>query len=404
MKQWKKDLGYGNHKYYDFLLAMILLTGVLSLFLDQSILLIPTSLLVVIALSSKWYDRYSGSSLKLFNHRTSIRLFPGEDTSLRFRFRNNSKAPVLNGRLSFQSNSNIKADESFIRESAKGYLYSIPLSLMSEGEKEVRVPIKAEQRGVTKITDIQYRFPHLIKFSPISMDFLPLYETEIVVYPIQKPVYGIEEVFQVAPGEQRSSFSPFEDLLTPVGTRDYVSSDPFHRIHWKASAKTGTLQTKVFERQVDISWTIVVNVTQQTRLGNEHISRNLENLLSYASYLCHFAAQNNYDFEMLINMRRPHDRPFFFQPEGSGNQQLKDSLELLARIQVNQLFMPVEELMHRLHHELYKKKTIIIVGDIPEHTYRYIRKWSRKGMKVFQVQVEDGQAILVPFSYRGASV
>ncbi|MCA1011130.1 DUF58 domain-containing protein [Halobacillus halophilus] len=404
MNQWKKDLGYGNHKYYDFLLAMILLTGVLSLFLNQSNLLIPTSLLVVIALASKWYDGYSGASLKLFNHRTSIRLFPGEDTSLHFRFRNNSKAPVLNGRLSFESNSNIKADSSITRKSSKGHQYSLPLSLMSEGEKEVRLPIKAVKRGVTKITDIQYRFPHLIKFTSISMKFLPHYETEIVIYPNQMTVYGMEEVFQIAPGQKRASFSPFEDLLTPVGTRDYVSSDPFHRIHWKASAKTGTLQTKVYEREADISWTIVVNVTQQTRLGNEHISGNLENLLSYASYLCYFAARNNYDFELLVNMRRPHEKPFFFQPEGSGNQQLKDSLELLARIQVSQLFMPVEELMHRLHHNLYKKKTIIFVGDIPEHTYRYIKEWNRKGLKVFQVQVEEGQAILVPFSYRGASV
>ncbi|MGP4077964.1 DUF58 domain-containing protein [Halobacillus sp. K22] len=404
MNQWKKDLGYENHKYYDFLLAMILLTGVLSVFLNQSILLVPTSLLIIVALASKWYDGYSGSELELLNHRTSIRLFPGEDTELRFRFRNKSKAPVLNGRLSFSSNSNIRADDTFIRKSSKGYQYSVPLSLMSEGEKEVRLPIKAVQRGVTKVTNIQYRFPHLIKFTPISMDFLPLYETEVVIYPIQKPVYGIEEVFQVAPGEQRASFSPFEDLLTPVGTRDYVSSDPFHRIHWKASAKTGTLQTKVYERQVDVSWTIMVNVTQETRLGNEHISRHIEDLLSYASYLCHFAAQNKYDFEMLVNMRRPHDRPYFYQPEGSGYQQLKESLELLARIQVNQLFMPAEELMHRLHHQLYKKKTIIILGDIPEHTYRYIREWSRKGLRVFQVQVEDSQAVLVPLSYKGAYV
>ncbi|MCA0971718.1 DUF58 domain-containing protein [Halobacillus litoralis] len=401
MKEWKKVLGQESERYYDFLLALILLTGLTGFVLNQSLLFIPTALLTAVWLLSKAYDRFGGTQLSLKNEKRSVRLFPGEKTELTFWMSNGSRAPVLNGQLSFKSDEMVKGHESFTREAQKGYQYQLPLSLIEKGDSGVTVPITAEKRGVTKFSEMKFKYPHLIKFQPVHLDYQFNYETEVIVYPEQKPVYGIDDVFHLSIGEQTATVSPYEDLLTPIGTRDYVSSDPFHRIHWKASAKTQELQTKVYERQVDRSWTILVNTSQRTRLGNQYPSEHFEDLMSYASYICHEASKRSYTFDMALNMRRPHHRPFFYQPEGQGAQQLKQSLELLARMMKDRLIMPMEELMYRIDKSMYKRRTVLLLGEVPPSCERYITKWQTQGISVFILDVEQEQPILVRAGKRG---
>ncbi|MBA2175710.1 DUF58 domain-containing protein [Halobacillus locisalis] len=403
MKQWNRKLGDDSHRYYDIIIAMVLLTGLTGFIVNEFLLLIPTGLLVAVAIMSKLYDRYGGTKLSLMNPKQSIRLFPGDETNLTFRMRNDSKAPILNGQLSFYSEPIVKGREAFSRQAQKGFIYQLPLSVVHKGETGVTMPITAQYRGVTRFSRLQYKFPHLIKFQPIIMDYQHKYHTEVIVYPTQKPVYGIDEVFHLSIGDQTASISPYEDLLTPIGTRDYVTSDPFHRIHWKASAKTQQLQTKVYERQVDMSWTILVNLSEHTRLGNQHISNHLEDLLSYASYLCQEATKRSFSYEMSLNMRRPHDRPYYYQPEGQGPQHLKESLELLARLNKDHLLMPMEELMYRIHQQMYKKKTILLLGEIPESCYRFIRKWQNQGVRVFVLDVQQENPVLVRIGQGGGA-
>jgi uncharacterized protein (DUF58 family) len=51
-----------------------------------------------------------------------------------------------------------------------------------------------------------------------------------------------------------------EDPMRAMGARDYEPGDPFRRIHWKATAHRGALQTKVFEHTSDPTTMILLNV------------------------------------------------------------------------------------------------------------------------------------------------
>ncbi|WP_079478309.1 DUF58 domain-containing protein [Halobacillus salinus] len=401
MKEWHRELGTEDDRYFDILTSLILLTGLTGIILNKGFLMVPAALIGAIWLLSKWYDRHGGTKLSLLNERKSVRLFPGEETNISFWMRNASKAPIMNGVLSFKTDTTLKGRGSFTRETQKGYHYQLPLSLIQHGDSSVTLPITAVQRGVTRFSEVQFKFPHLIKFRPVHLKYQRKYETEIIVYPEQKPVYGIDNVFHVSIGEQTASISPFEDLLTPVGTRDYVTSDPFHRIHWKASAKTQQLQTKVYERQVDRSWTIIVNMAQYTHMGNAHPSHHFEDLLSYTSYLSHEAAKRGLTFDMALNMRRPHYRPYFYQEEGQGAGHLKETLELLARMNKERLLMPMEELMYRMDQQMYKRKTVLLLGEVPESCFRYIKKWQAQGITVFVLDVEQEEPVLVQATKRG---
>lgn len=398
VKEWKKQVNQDG-KFYDAIGATILILGLIGFVIHEPLLYVPTVLLIVYAAASIFYDRYSGSSFKLQNPKKSIRLFPGDSYQWIIRLDNYSLTPVLNGIFSFQTGKSVISKGDFVNEYTDFYKYKLPITLSSRGLSAVKVPVTAEHRGVTKATNITFRYPHLVNFNPIKMIYQKAYQTEFIVYPKPEPIIGLKELSHMSRGEQAATFSPYEDPLSPLGTRDYVSSDPFHKIHWKASAKTQSLKTKVLEREVDSSWTIVVNVTDQTRLGNEHLSSHLEKILSCASYLCYHATENGNPYEMLINMRKPHKNPFFHQLEGEGNQHLRQSLEMLARIDKEQMTLPIDHMLHRLNRDT--KKIIILLGHRTDRTETFIKEWLAKGVQVFHVDMEGSEPFIRPIGEVG---
>ncbi|SDP51201.1 DUF58 domain-containing protein [Halobacillus aidingensis] len=402
MNHWEKQLGLGR-RFYDGVLAAVIFTGLVGFILNQPIFYFPTGLLIIFILGSKIFDHYSGSDFELQNAKRSVRLFPGDETEWKIHMNNYSRVPMLNGTLSFETGKMVSSRREMMNELNHSYSFKLPFSLMRRGESIVHIPVRAEKRGVTKARNMSFRFPHLLNFTPIKMRYKKPYQTEFIVYPTPEPVLGVKEFIHPSIGEQRANFSPYEDVLTPVGTRDYEQGDAFHKIHWKASAKSQSLKTKVLERQVDGSWTIIVNVVEQTRLGNEHLSPRLESLLSYACYLCYTATERGYPYEMIINMRKPQRNPYFYQEKGEGSVHLRHSLEMLARIDKEQRLLPMDQLFHWFGSRGLSSKVVLIVGEIPDGTVDKLKDWQSRGAVVLQVQMDGSSAYLRPALQRGGA-
>lgn len=69
----------------------------------------------------------------------------------------------------------------------------------------------------------------------------------LLVYPLIAPLdtLGLPSIHPL--GEQATPLQLIEDPLRVVGVRDYVLGDDPRRIHWKATAHAGKLQSKVYE-------------------------------------------------------------------------------------------------------------------------------------------------------------
>src|SRR5699024_2646225 len=162
----------------------------------------------------------------------------------------------------------------------------VPLSVMGRRKAVIELPIIAKQRGATRITNIKFQFPHLFNFDRVMLKYLPFYQAEFIVFPKLLPVQDLESIYHKVPGEQRMNFSPYEDIQSPAGTRDYNYSDPFHRINWKATAKTQKLQTNIYERVVDMSIMLIMKIELMTSFHITDSTKNLEEPFSYTEYLC----------------------------------------------------------------------------------------------------------------------
>ncbi len=71
--------------------------------------------------------------------------------------------------------------------------------------------------------------------------------TCLIVYPLVVPleVFGLARLRPL--GEYVTSHHSLEDPLWLAGVREYQTGDDPRRIHWKATAHTGTLQSKLYE-------------------------------------------------------------------------------------------------------------------------------------------------------------
>ncbi|MHB9092646.1 MAG: DUF58 domain-containing protein, partial [Chloroflexota bacterium] len=70
---------------------------------------------------------------------------------------------------------------------------------------------------------------------------------EVLVYPRLVPLTRLGLPARAIFGRQRPPRSLFEDPSRMAGLRDYQPGDSLNRIHWKATARHGALQVKVYE-------------------------------------------------------------------------------------------------------------------------------------------------------------
>ncbi len=70
----------------------------------------------------------------------------------------------------------------------------------------------------------------------------------LTVYPRALPIGRMLVPTSRPIGEVRQRFAFLEDPTRPAGVREYMRGDPLRRIHWKATAHTGKLHSRVYER------------------------------------------------------------------------------------------------------------------------------------------------------------
>ena len=386
---WDKHFGYDHQKHLDYILVAIFLAGLIGIFLRQPILYLLIGVFLVYLILNVWFDRQVGQGLTLYNEPMTIRLFPGEKGQLTLRFRNDSRLPMVNGELGLRMKRIIRTVGYRGEEDHYWRRINIPLSIIGKKQTVLKLPFVAEKRGVTRISHLDYTFPHLFNFQTVTLSYQPPYRTEILVYPELLPVSGIDVMFQMTPGVKRFIYSPFEDVQSMLGTRDYDYSDPFQRINWKASVKAGRLQTNVFEKVVDLSFLFLINLADVSR-------EQLETLLSYTAYLAEAVTKQGLPFEVYINARKPGAIPFVHVPEGSGQQHYRYTLDMLARIESESLTVPYSDMVYRIGLQLMKPRTIIFLGNMDEQTSMMVDRW-KQHHQLYLVKTNKHEAILKPW-------
>lgn len=95
----------------------------------------------------------------------------------------------------------------------------------------------------------------------------------LLVYPKIIPLEGYNVASRRPLGEVRLTHRLFEDPTRIAGVRPFQRGDPLNRIHWHATARTGTLHSKVYEPSCVAGATILLDFHADNFLTNNPVYR-----------------------------------------------------------------------------------------------------------------------------------
>jgi uncharacterized protein (DUF58 family) len=323
--------------------VFILIILFIALLYEQPGLVLLCLLLLVMFGCARLWCSYSLNGISCSLKPTRDRAFPGEELILKAETVNNKLLPVwLELAVFVDHNLLSPAPEETppVFNTAAQPVYTAPLQkkiLFGEGgllwkiKASLDWPLKAQRRGVFETGPIRLTVGDLFGFYR-QEKFLPQTQT-IIVYPrliaLNTFSLPLRELFGT-PGSK----SPVVDPVYQIATRDYQEGGPARHIHWKASARLGRLQEKVFEPSVQQKILLVVDVD---RFYKEQAEKSFERMLKVAASLAVQLARQGRIFGMVSNglltgINSVIDAAIL--PPVKKASQLTCLLEILARLQM----------------------------------------------------------------------
>jgi uncharacterized protein (DUF58 family) len=154
----------------------------------------------------------------------------------------------------------------------------------------------------------------------------------VLVYPRMVPMTELVVPARQPLGDMKPSTPLVEDPMRISGIRPYVPGDSPRRIHWRASARTGELQTRVFEPSASPVAAIFLDTITFSHLWEGQNSDLLELLVVVASSMSRQLIEGRHQVGLYANAPIPMvSRTVRISP-GRRPGQLTRILEHLAQI------------------------------------------------------------------------
>src|SRR3954471_13154314 len=140
----------------------------------------------------------------------------------------------------------------------------------------------------------------------------------LLVVPEVVPLEGFDIASRRPIGEVRMSHKLFEDPTRIAGVRAYQAGDPLNRVHWRATARTGVLQSKIYEASTVAGATLILDFHEQSFAANDEPLRS-ELAVTPAASIAGAIFQMGQQVGLVTNGRDAADR---IRTEGWSHEQL----------------------------------------------------------------------------------
>ncbi|WP_236634538.1 DUF58 domain-containing protein [Exiguobacterium sp. SL-10] len=200
-------------------------------------------------------------------------------------------------------------------------------------EADVPLTIQAEKRGPVKMNEciVSARLPFFLG-TVLLVDAVESLPEWTVLPSIKKMNVSDSKHYRV--GDRLVKHSPLKDQLMILSSKSY-EAEPAKQIDWYASAKTGRLQAKVFQRQNLDTFTLMLDLSGP--LGNGLHAR-YEELIQQAAYLVSYLVKEDCKVELFIN-RLDADNHIDHLRMSDGRKQLRLALVRLAGVHESDRFV-----------------------------------------------------------------
>lgn len=296
-----------------------------------AITLLGTAVLSVAFLVWLW-SRYA---LERIEHRRRLgdgRVFAGEEAVLEIEITNRKLLPLAWLRVEDRAPLKVIPREQALAPSpvpGQGLLVHL-LSMRWYERVRWRYTLDCPHRGIFHFGPVRLTSGDVFGLRETSQELA--LRSPLIVYPQVHPLDRLGLPSKEPFGDFAADQWIYEDSSRPAGVREYQVGDPMKRIHWKATARTARLQSRVFEPTTAPHLSVFLDVATFTRHWEGIDPTLLERTVVVAASVANFASEAGYGVGLVANCSWPmSDRPVSV-PSGRAPSQMRLVLEALAAV------------------------------------------------------------------------
>lgn len=166
----------------------------------------------------------------------------------------------------------------------------------------------------------------------------------LLVYPKIVPLRTLDLPAAGLFGEQDAAQRRIEDAAATIGARAYVAGDPLRRIHWTATARTGTLQSRVYDYTAHRTVAIFLDINTAEHTYEEIDAALVELAITTTASLVAWACAERYRIGCYSNAHRSTGEARIVLPPTHRPTQAHHILEALASV-IPISLVPIEKLL-----------------------------------------------------------
>ncbi|MFD1954728.1 DUF58 domain-containing protein [Paenibacillus thailandensis] len=291
---------------------------------------------IFLYLQSKLFQRFGWSRLTYTRKFQKRAVFRGEQLELVEQLTNAKWLPVpwlrvesqLSSSLLFQRQDNFAVSSGQLYQNHKSFFALMPYSRITRRHR-----VKCLKRGLYRLDSVTLTIGDLAGFSRSARRML--LSDELVVYPAPAPVSVSELPSHGWQGETSVRRWIAEDPFVRSGTRDYRPGDTFKQINWKATARSGKLQSHQYDYTADRKLMIYLNVDDHEGMWRDVADKELiECGIEWAAGAAEAVVDEGMEVGFAANMPLAGASESVFIEPRSGGAQLYELLEAMARLEL----------------------------------------------------------------------
>lgn len=301
-----------------------------------------------------------------------LKLFPGDDAVFSLRLANRKLVPLTrldlvlpihgSGPLAYQKLREMLDIEGPVENrEGVGPALLVETSMAPLQTLTRRYEVAALRRGVYTVEPAQVTSGD--PFGIFNRSATMGKRQEIVVYP---NVYTPDDIglpFREVLGDAVPDRALLDDPSLIAGSREYRPGDPLNRVHWKATARTGSLSVRVHDPSTSAHLMIVLNLNTSQHAWYGVDADRMEAAIDAAASFAIWALDRGYPVGIRSNgaIRQSSAAPRV--AAGASPRQAALLLDHLARLSFSGLYRPEHLLMDEMNH-LEARTGVILVTPL----------------------------------------
>jgi uncharacterized protein (DUF58 family) len=367
---------------------------VLSLLFGQGLLALVCALLLLTAGLAWLWDRWSLVRVSYERELSHPRAFVGDEVELALRIANRKPLPLSQLDIRDYVPAGLEVIGHDLRPDNDGRQLLHRSTSMRWYEGLIwRYQVRCLARGAYRFGPAQIEAGDPFGFYRTIRTITQ--RTVRVVYPRLMPLDELGLPPRHPLGELRAR-QLIRDPLRTVGVRDYHPEDPLKDVHWTATARAGTLQTRIYETTAALDLAIFLDLDTFERYWQGIDEEQVERLISAAATVAQAGLAEGFAVGLYVNGAPAEYEQLVRLPPGRSPAQLERIMETLARLTAISI-TPMSRLLHVSAGSLPWGATLLLISAIaPEPTRAALLRQRERGRNVAWLYLGDDQPPQAP--------